>query len=78
MIQRTKRGYINKDLVLPLLRDGRRGAIQVKTQAKIASDEYRATERMLLALEELTEVLTGDPRYFNDKLATADHPAKRK
>ena len=78
MIQRTKRGYIDKNLVVPLLKEGRLGAIQVKTQAKIGSDEYRTAERVLVALEELAEALTGNSRYFQERLATAEHPAKRK
>ena len=78
MIQRTKRGHIDKAAVLPLLESGRRGAIQVATQATIGSPEYAAASTMLQAIDRLAESLTGDPSHFHLKQPTADYPPKRK
>ena len=70
--QRTKRRFVKVDQVLEKLAVGRRGAIQVSTEAKIASPEYRAAQSALNAIDNLAEVLTGDQEHFHLKPARAD------
>jgi acyl dehydratase len=62
---------VKKDEVLEKLSVGRRGAIQVSTEAKIGSDEYRAAQSVTDAIDNLAELLTGDSRYFHIQPATA-------
>ncbi|SCZ73427.1 hypothetical protein SAMN04488118_11721 [Epibacterium ulvae] len=71
MSQRTRRGFVKTDEVLAKLEVGRRGAIQVSTEAKIASPEYRAAQSLTNAIDNLAEILTGDPSYFHLKPATS-------
>ncbi|UWR62775.1 hypothetical protein [Phaeobacter inhibens] len=71
MSQRTRRGFVKKAEVLEKLSVGRRGSIQVCTEAKIGSDEYRAAQSVTSAIDNLAEVLTGDSTYFHLKPATA-------
>ncbi|MEW2914112.1 hypothetical protein [Leisingera sp. JC11] len=65
MSQRTKRGFFKKEEALEKLWAGRRGATQVQTDARINSSEYRAAGRVMEAIDDLAEALTGDPRYFH-------------
>ncbi|MGR3760644.1 hypothetical protein ACUXV3_11015 [Roseobacteraceae bacterium NS-SX3] len=74
MSRRTKRGFIKKDEVLEKLSVGRRGAIQVETEAKIGSPEYRAAARVIADIDDLAEALTGDSGYFHLKVAPAASP----
>ena len=67
MIQRTRRGTIKKSEVLTKLEVGRRGAVQVCTEAKINSDEYRRAGAVLTTIDDLTEELTGDRSHFHAK-----------
>ena len=67
MTQRTKRGNIKTPVVLEKLREGRRGAIQVRTEAKINSPAYIAAGTVLDAIDQLASELTGNPRYFHLK-----------
>jgi len=74
MNRRTQRGFVNKAEALEKLGAGRSGAIQVNTQAKIKSPEYRATQNVLTAIDVLAEKLTGDPEHFHLKVATNRSP----
>lgn len=74
MNQRTQRGFVNKTEALEKLAAGRSGAIQVSTQAKIKSPEYRAAQNVLTAIDVLAEKLTGDPEHFHLKVATSRSP----
>ncbi len=76
MSQRTQRGIIQKDQALEKLRAGRHGAIQVQTQAKIASPEYRAAGAVMDAIDELAGALTGDKSHFHLKMATAQQQSE--
>ncbi len=67
MTRRTQRGHINKQQVLKKLQAGRQGAIQVHTEAKINSDEYRAATTVTIAIDDLAERLTGDVAFFHLK-----------
>ena len=78
MIQRTKRGHVDTAAVLPLLETGRRGAIQVRTQATIGSTEYVAADTILQSIDRIAEALTGDPAHLHAPLSAATHPTKRK
>ncbi|ERP95725.1 hypothetical protein Q669_29595 [Labrenzia sp. C1B10] len=65
-----RRGFINAEEVLKKLEVGRAGAIQVCTQAKIGSAEYRSANHITEAIDDLAEKLTGDRTYFHGKPAT--------
>lgn len=67
MTKRTQRGHVNKEQVLKKLYIGRQGAIQVRTEAKTSSDEYRAATAVTQAIDELAQQLTGDDEYFHLK-----------
>lgn len=69
---RSRRGYIKKDTALLNLRTGRSAAIQVCREAKIKSEEYRAAIKIVDAIDELVELLTGDKSYFHEK-GSGDH-----
>lgn len=73
MNQRTGRGHVKKHQVMEKLGVGRVGAIQVRQEAKIKSDEYRAAQGVLDAIDELSETLTGDREYFWLKSAPSSH-----
>lgn len=47
MTKRTKRGSIKTDEVLTKLREGRNGAIQVHTEARVNSEEYRVAGEVI-------------------------------
>ena len=66
-MRRTKRGFINKQQVLEKLEEGRAGAIQIRREAKINSDEYRAAGEVSDAIDELAGKLTGDKTHFHLK-----------
>lgn len=65
MARRTARGTVNVTSVLKGLEEGRRAAIQVRTEAKISGHEYTVAFEVLAAIDNLAEVLTGDPTYFH-------------
>ena len=65
MVRRSKRGSINKPVVLAKLKEGRKGAMLVCATAKIGGDEYRAAERVAEAVDDLAEQLTGDAALFH-------------
>ena len=67
MGQRIKRGFVKKEEALEKLWTGRRGAVQVQTEARINSPEYRAAGRVIEATDDLAEILTDDPGYFHLK-----------
>lgn len=69
---RTRRGFVKKDQVLEKLAIGRQGAIQVRTEAKINSCEYRVADDVLDAIDRLSGAQTGDEAYFHLKMARAD------
>lgn len=71
MSGRTRRGFVQVDQALEKLSAGRSGAIQVQTQAKISSPEYRAAGKVLEAIDELAGALTGDKERFHLKMARA-------
>lgn len=72
MSGRTRRGFVSKDQVLEKLSIGRQGAIQVCTEAKINSPEYRAATDVTAAIDRLAGALTGDEGHFHIKMAKAD------
>lgn len=72
MSRRTKRGFIEKDQVLEKVAVGRQGAIQVRIEAKINSDEYRAAGDVIDAIDKLAGTLTGDESHFHLKMSRAD------
>jgi hypothetical protein len=67
MTKRTQRGHVNKEQVLKKLQAGRHGAIQVRAEAKINSEEYRAATAVTGAIDELAEQLTGEKTFFHHK-----------
>lgn len=69
---RTRRGYVNVTAALEELETGRKGAVRVKTQAKIHSPESRAAEDVLEAIDRLAHELTGDPKHFHLPVAPAN------
>ena len=69
---RTRRGFVKKYQVLEKLAVGRQGAIQVRTEAKINSAEYRVAGDVLDTIDRLTGALTGDEAYFHLKMARSD------
>ncbi|CTQ45697.1 hypothetical protein LAL4801_04152 [Roseibium aggregatum] len=71
MSQRSKRRVIHTDQALGRLKEGRAGAIQVSTEAKIGSPEYRAAQDVLDAIDALAEKLTGNREHFVKPLARA-------
>lgn len=72
MSGRTRRGFIKKDQVLEKLAVGRQGAIQVRTEAKINTDEYRVADDVIDAIDRLAQTLTGDETHFHVKMSRAD------
>ncbi len=72
MSRRTQRGFVQVDKALEKLGTGRGGAIQVQTQARISSPEYRAAGKVIEAVDELAAALTGDREHFHLKVARAD------
>lgn len=64
LVKRTQRGSIKIDQVLMKLREGRKGAIQVCTEAKVDSEEYRAAGEVTQSIDKLAEKLTGNVEYF--------------
>jgi hypothetical protein len=60
MARRSKRGSVSTGPVLKKLTEGRNGAIDVRRQAKIGSDEYKAAGIVTVAIDNLAEKLTGD------------------
>lgn len=70
MVKRTKRGFIKKDEMLAKLERGRAGAIQVCTEAKIQSDEYKLAGDVTESIDNLAEKLTGDRTHFHLKGGT--------
>lgn len=71
MSNRTKRGHIQKDQVLEKLGVGRSGAVQVCTEAKINSDEYRAAGAVMTAIDDLAGELTGNRSVLWEEVRTA-------
>ena len=67
MVNRKKRGIINKQQVLDKLRMGREGALQVRGEGKIYSDEFVLAGEVNQAIDRLAENLTGDKTYFHLK-----------
>ena len=67
MTRRTTRGVIKKSEVLAKLEVGRRGAVQVRTEAKINSDEYQGAGTVMDAIDNMAEKLTGDRSHFHAK-----------
>lgn len=65
----ARRGYVKKHEVLDKLVIGRRGAVQVRTEAKINSPAYQSAGAVIEAIDQLAEQLTGDPTYFHLKAA---------
>lgn len=72
MAQRSKRGFVKTDEVMQKLAQGRKGAIQVCTEAKIKSDVYQAANKTIDAIDNLADTLTGRANALHDKIRTAD------
>lgn len=64
MVRRSKRGFVKKDEVLKKLAVGRNGALQVITESKINSGEYKKASGVTHAIDDLAEELTGEREYF--------------
>lgn len=71
------RGFIRKNEVLEQIAVGRAGAIQVRRETKIGSDEYSAAGEVLEAIDNLAGVLTGNPKHFHDKMTPAHMQPKK-
>ena len=70
-------GIVDKEMVLSELNAGRKGAIRVLTQTKISSDQYRAAYRLVQAIDDVVELLTGDREYFYLKPSIAPTETQR-
>ena len=64
MVRRSKRGSIDTQAVMEKLKEGRRGAIQVRTEAVINGPEYHAALAVTDSIDALAEELTGDGHFF--------------
>ncbi|MES0884456.1 hypothetical protein [Roseibium sp. SCP14] len=71
-MHRTRRGHVNVSAALEELRIGRKGAVRVKTEAKIYSAEARAADDVLDKIDKLAHELTGDPEHFHTPVAPAN------
>jgi hypothetical protein len=63
---------VNVTASLEEVETGRKGAVRVRTQAKIHSPEYRAAGEVLDAIDRLAHELTRDPDYFHLPVAPAN------
>ena len=68
--RRSTRGSVNKPAILERLKEGRKGAIQVCTEAKINGPEYLAAQVVTDAIDTLAEEITGDRKHFGERVHT--------
>ncbi len=68
---KARRGSLDTKLALNQLREGRAGAITVLRGTKIGGPEYKTATEVTFAIDNLAELLTGDPAHFHVKMHSA-------
>lgn len=71
---RGSRGYVKVEQVLEKLEIGRRGLVQVRTEAVMHSVAYVAAGEAIEEMDNVVELITGDRRHFHEK-GSGDHKA---
>lgn len=57
----------NQHLTLEMLKEGRRGAIQVSVHSKPNCERYKRAQAVCKAIDKLAANLTGEIDYFHTK-----------
>ncbi len=69
MVRRTKRIFTDtrRDAMLASVRSCRSACVAVCTEAPINGIEYQAAHKLMAALDDMAETLTGDRTHFHTK-----------